>query len=101
MGLLNLWSRHAPEALLQLPSGTFTVDRQGHVITSTLPSSFPVDQMEQIARRVLDCFAHAQELQLPLTEIIVQFAALKVQARRLRSGAIVFLRPVNFAGPKS
>ena len=31
---------------------------------------------------------------MPLTEIIVQFATLKVLARELRGGAIIFLMPL-------
>ena len=40
MGLLKLFSR-APGQLLPLPRGSFTVDRDGRVLASTLPHSYP------------------------------------------------------------
>ena len=53
MGLLNLFARPAP-TLMRLPSGSFTVDRDGRVLTSTLPSSFPAHLVKDIAREVRD-----------------------------------------------
>ena len=50
MGLLNLFARPAP-TLMRLPSGSFTVDRDGRVLTSTLPSSFPASLVKDIAQR--------------------------------------------------
>ena len=41
MGLLDLFSRSSRKALVHLPSGSFTMDREGKIMTSTLPQSFP------------------------------------------------------------
>ena len=92
MGLLNLFSKPAP-ALLKLPNGTFTVDSDGSVLVATLPSSFPKDLVNDIARQVIGTFHDAAEAQLPLVELNVNYASLKIVARELRGGAIVFLSP--------
>jgi len=100
MGLLNLFSKPAP-ALLGLPSGSFTLDRSGRVVIATLPSSFPVALMTEIGRHVMTTLRDAQAAQLPLAELVVHYPALKITARELRGGAIIFLAPQTPAGPMS
>ena len=100
MGLLTLFARPGGPGLMHLPSGSFTLDREGQVMTSTLPQSFPAAEIRDIGRTVLTAFRHAREAQLPLSEIIVHYAALKLLARELRGGAIVFLMPHSL-GEKS
>ena len=92
MGLLNLFSKAAP-TLLHLPSGSFTVDRNGSVLTRTLPSSFPSDLVGGLGEQVLRTFREAAEAQLPLSELVINYPSLKITARELRGGAIVFLAP--------
>lgn len=92
MGLLNLFTRPAP-TLMRLPSGSFTVDRDGRVLTSTLPSSFPAQLVKDIAREVRAAFSEAAAAQLPLTECVINYPSLKICARELRGGAIVYLAP--------
>ena len=94
MGLLNLFAK-TEAALTRLPSGSFTIDREGSLIVSTVSSSFPSATIEEIGRRVLETFREAQALNLPLAELIVHFGAFKIVARELRGGAIVFLTPKN------
>ena len=98
MGLLNLFARPAP-TLMRLPSGSFTVDRDGHVLTSTLPSSFPADLVKDIACQVRAVFSEAAAAQLPLTECVINYPSLKICARELRGGAIVYLAPRAPASP--
>jgi hypothetical protein len=98
MGLLDLFSKSAP-TLLRLPSGSFTVDRNGGIITRTLPSSFPAELLQEVAGQVLSAFRDAAASQLPLSEIIIHFSSLKITARELRGGAIVFLAPKTAPGP--
>lgn len=92
MGLLSLFSKRSP-LLLQLPRGSFTVDKEGRVLCSTLPQSFPVEFAEDIALEILGLFRSAQGASIALNEIVVRFANLKVTARELRGGAIIFLAP--------
>jgi len=92
MGFLNLISKSAPK-LMRLPTGCFTVDSSGKVVASTLPQSFSTLLTQEIASRVLATFREAQAAQLPLAEIIVRFASLKITAREMRGGAIIFLTP--------
>ena len=93
MGFLNLFSKTKYSRLVHLPSGSFTLDRNGRVISSTLPTFFPTGHINQIAQQVLATFNAAQNAQMPLSEIIVSYAALRILARELRGGAIVYLMP--------
>jgi hypothetical protein len=92
MGLLNLFSKSRP-SLQRLPAGTMTVDRAGHIVTSTVASSYPEDMLAEIADEVLGLFNEARKAHLPLTEFKIHFASLHVTAREARGGAIIFLSP--------
>jgi hypothetical protein len=92
MGLLTMFSRTAP-SLLRLPSGSFTVDREGRVLMGTLPSSFPAELVGEIAQEVLTAFRDANAAELPLSEMVISYPSLKISARELRGGAIIFLAP--------
>ena len=76
-----------------MPSGTLTVDREGHVVTSTVASSYPEEMLEEIAGEVLRLFNDARKAQLPLNEFRIHYASLHITAREARGGAIVFLSP--------
>jgi hypothetical protein len=80
-------------AMLKLPSGSFTVDRAGNIVSSTVPTSFPPAQINRIAEFVLNTFERGHEAGYPFAELIIHFAAFKLSARELRGGAIVFLSP--------
>jgi hypothetical protein len=98
MGLLSVFSKPAP-TLVRLPSGSFTVDREGSVLVGTLPSSFPASLVSDIARQVLAVFRDGAAAQLPLSEIIINYPSLKITARELRGGAIIFLSPQALSSP--
>lgn len=103
MGLLNFFSSKTEDVvnLTRLSSGSITVDAEGNIITSTLPRSFPDFQVQEIGTRVLKIFQDAKVSQMPLTELILEFPALKITARELRGGAIIFLAPSSHKVPKS
>jgi hypothetical protein len=90
MGLLN--KRAKPE-LKGLPTGTFTVDAQGRVVSSTVPQAVPVGLVEEIGRQVVSIFRGAREARGGFSELVVQYAAFKITARDMRGGAIIFLSP--------
>ena len=98
MGLKKLFTRSAPP-LTRLPNGSFTLDRTGRVLVGTVPSSFPAATVQEIGRQVLDTFRDAQAAQLPLAELVVHYGSLKIVARELRGGAIVFLSPKSLVSP--
>lgn len=100
MGLLKLFSKSAMP-LVRLPKGSFTVDRDGRVLASTLPTSFPTSFVKDIATQVLAAFRSAQAVESPLTEVIIQYASLRLIARELRGGAIVFLVPQTLSSQNS
>jgi hypothetical protein len=92
MGLLSMFSKPAP-ALLRLPSGSFTLDREGRVLIATVPSSFPSELIQKIGQSVLETFREAQVAQLPLSELTIRYGSLKITAREMRGGAMIFLSP--------
>jgi len=93
MGFLSRFFKPADPGLVHLPAGSFTLDRDGRIMTSTLPQSFPSDHLRAIGDQVLASFRSAKKAQMPLSEIIIQYSALKLLARELRGGAIIFLMP--------
>jgi hypothetical protein len=95
MGLLSIFSRNGSRELTRLPSGSFTLDRKGNILTSTLPRTFPVTRMQKIGREVLATFRAAQEAEMSVSELIVDYATLKLTARELKGGAIIFLSPLK------
>ena len=95
MGILNIRAKRSTDAagLMRLPTGSFTLDPNGRVVASTLPQSFPITHVQQIGELVLSTFKRARDSRVPLTELIAEYAALKLTARELRGGAIIFLAP--------
>jgi hypothetical protein len=97
MGFLSIFSKPA-KPLLQLHSGSFSMDRSGNVLAGTLPSTFPRELVEQIGHYIADTFREAHTVQLPLDELVIHYPALKITAREMRGGAMVFLAtPGSFA----
>jgi hypothetical protein len=96
MGLLNkLFPKRHGIRINRLPSGAFALDRNGRVVISTLPQSFSEAQMRDIGTCVIEFFRGAQQTQMPLQEVNIYYPSLKVTARNLRGGALVFLIPQN------
>jgi hypothetical protein len=98
MGFLKkLFGQHA--AVQQLPAGTVTVDRDGQVVTSTVSSAYPPKLLQDIGRDVLALFSEARVAQMPLAEVGLHFGSLRITARELRGGAIIFLFPQTALSP--
>jgi hypothetical protein len=97
MGFLSNILPKQSSRLTKLPSGAFSVDQDGHIVSSTLPKTFPESQMREIGQRVLAFFRGSQNAQLPVTELNVYYPSLKLTARNLRGGAIVYLSPQALA----
>jgi hypothetical protein len=101
MGFLGFGSKSPAPAekpvLIRLPSGSFTIDPTGRLVASTLPRSFPEAMVQAISTAVLATFQSAREAQLPLAELIAEYSSIKLTARELRGGAIIFLAPRGFA----
>jgi hypothetical protein len=97
MGLLSFLKPSRPPATPPpLPRGSFTLDKSGKILTSTLPATFSKEQILEIGGTVLKTFRAAQAMQMPLSEFTFTFTALKLTARELRGGAIIFLAPREF-----
>jgi hypothetical protein len=78
---------------LRLPAGSFTIDRDGRLLVSTLPSNFPSALVREFGQQIIATFREAHAADIPLTQLVVRYASLKATARELRGGALVFLAP--------
>jgi hypothetical protein len=94
MGLLSLFSKPRPGVRL-LPSGTMTVDRNARIVASTVSSAHSTELLEEIGNHILHLFREAHKAHIPLSEMTMQFASLKINAREMRGGAIIFLSPTH------
>lgn len=99
MGLLSLFSKPA-KPLLQLHSGSFSIDRGGNVLAVTLPSSFPRELIKEIGECITKTFREAHSIQLPLDEVVIYYPGFKITAREMRGGAVVFLSTPSSFDPK-
>ena len=98
MGFLKRFFR-SRAAVQQLPIGSLTVDRDGHVVTYTVSSVYPKALLRDIGQEVLALFREARMAQMPLAEISIHFASLNITARELRGGAVIFLLPQTAFSP--
>jgi hypothetical protein len=92
MGFLTRFSRTGTK-LETFPEGSFTLDSSGEIVTSTLPQAFSAERMQKIGQLVLHIFRSSQNRQLPLRELSIQYAGLRLTAREMRGGAMIFLSP--------
>jgi hypothetical protein len=67
------------------------VDRRGHVVTATVSSAYPLALLNEIGLGVQTLFTEARASQITLTELSLNFGSLRITARELRGGAIIFL----------
>jgi len=83
--------------LIRLPSGSLTIDANGRVAVSTLPRTFPESLVKQISETVLATFRTAREAHQPVGALVAEYATLKLTAREMRGGAIIFLAPKSLS----
>ena len=88
-------------AITQLPSGSITVNRSGNILSSTVSSAYPADLLHAVGKEVLALLGEARAAQMPLAEVSIHFASLRITARELRGGAIIFLFPQTALSPIS
>ena len=93
--------RRSRAVVQQLPTGSIAVDRDGNVVTSTVSSAYPKALLHEIGRGVLTLFREAREAQMPLAEVSIYFVSLRITARELRGGAVIFLFPQTALSPMS
>ena len=93
MGLLSHWFKPKEVLPLRLPAGSFTVNPHGVITTSTLPQGFPASVACEIAGAVLATFRESRGARLPLVELSLSYPGMKISARALGGGALVFLLP--------
>ena len=76
-----------------MPSGTLTVDRNNQILATTVSSACSPEVLQEIGDQVLTLFQQARKSHLTLSEMTIHFSSLKITARELRGGAIIFLAP--------
>jgi hypothetical protein len=81
----------------RLPSGTFTVDAECRIVSSTVPRTVSEAQVRDIGRHILAIFSGAKQANLQFSELVVRYAGFKITAREMRGGAIIFLAPQSVA----
>jgi len=89
--ITQFFIKPAKPTLLRVPCGSFTVSRAGQVMTSTLPQAFANAHIRTISEHVLAAFRLAKAAEIPLTELVISYTALKVVARDLRGSVVVFI----------
>ncbi len=92
MGFLDIF-RSKPESLVSIPTGSFTVNREGAIISSTVSSRVPAEQLREISSAILQTFEKAQRSGVPVTDVVFRTAAISIRGVELRSGAMIFLTP--------
>lgn len=95
MGLLNLFGKKKPIHLAELKQGSFTVDAQGNILASTLPSNFPQDYINAIAQNMLSLMRESRSTGIITREVTLYFSALKITAKELHGGALIHIIPVQ------
>lgn len=101
MGFLKKISQlfRSSAGVQQLPLGSLTVDREGQVVTTTVSSDYPKALLRDIGREVVSLFQEARTAQMPLAEISLHYGSLRITARELRGGAIIFIFPQTALSP--
>ena len=95
MGFLSLFAKSKPAAP-KLVAGSFTVDRQGRAMTTTIASgAYSQALLDETAREVLSLFRSARAARMPLAGLDLHYAGLHIKAREMQSGAIIYLSPQN------
>jgi hypothetical protein len=94
MGFLKRF-KSEPPGPPPLPNGSFCIDKTGQITTSTVPRAFPEEILEEIARRVLLTFRNGKLYGYETKEITVTYDNIKIRARELRGGAMVFFHHLN------
>jgi hypothetical protein len=79
--------------LQRLPTGSFTVDSQGEVVSSTVPQAVSASLVREIGQCVVAVFQEARKANVSFSEMVAQYASFKITAREMRGGAIIFLSP--------
>lgn len=91
--ITSFFIKPSKPSLVQPARGTFTIDRQGHILASTLPTAFQTAHAAIIAGNVLTAFRSAEQAGLHLTQLVFHYAKLKIVACEQRGGALIFLTP--------
>ncbi len=77
----------------RLPTGAFTVDSDGNVISSTVPQWVAGGVVREIGVSVVALFHGAIKANVACNELTAQYASFRITARAMRGGAIIFLSP--------
>lgn len=100
MGFLGLFEQTA-KSPLKMPTGCFSLSAEGAIVSSTISSGFPKSIIQEIGDLILHTFHEAHKTGFGLHEITVHYASLRITARDLHGGALVFLNPRLMSTPET
>jgi hypothetical protein len=63
------------------------------MVITTVASAYPRALLNEIGTGVQSLFREARDAQIPLAEVSLHFGSLRITAREIRGGAIIFLAP--------
>jgi hypothetical protein len=98
MGFLNLFQKRAATPL-RIPKGCISLDSKGQPLSGTIPSDFPKEVVSKVGAAVLGTFREAMEARIPLQEITIHYRSLRITAKSMRGGAMIFLVPLMMSSP--
>lgn len=100
MGVLDKLLRRTPLVPKKIPAGSFVISRSGRVLVSTFPQKVPQSVLVAVGGVVLRAFSKGEEMGMRLDHLEALYGAMRITARRLHSGALVFLLPQSPFEPK-
>jgi hypothetical protein len=77
--------------VVQPLAGSFLMDDQGGIRSSTLPNSFPQDRLQSIASNIFKTFQTVRKALMECNELRVDYPALSLQAKRGPRGTMVYI----------
>ena len=98
MGFLKRFFR-SRAAVQQLPTGSVTVDRDGHVVTYTVSSAYPKALLRDIGLRGAVHLPRGARSAGAACRNQHSFRQPQITARELRGGAVIFLLPQTAFSP--
>jgi len=95
MGVLKTFARTALPIDGELPSGCYSVHREGGIVASTLPSWISEDLALEIAGVAMTIIQSSQQTNLGVSEIKIVYSGYQITACDLRGGILIFLLPLQ------
>jgi len=74
------------------------MDPLGHIFVNNITPVISSEKIQAIANAILYIFRAAKRMHITLTELNVNYPAIKLVARQSKSSTVVFLTPIYMVG---